>query len=81
MIPAVWFPFIFNLLLQIFDGLLSYHVSEGVPQANPFVSRAVKDGLDDATRIRSALAGLKESAIVKTISKDNDPWSRNVMSS
>ena len=73
-------PF-YNLLLQIFDGLLSYHVSEGVPEANPFVSRAVKDGLDDATRIRSALAGLKKNARAKTISKDNDPWSRNVMSS
>src|SRR4029077_1329429 len=44
LIPAVWFPFILNLLLQVFDGLLSYHVlSEGVPEANPFVSRAISE--------------------------------------
>ena len=42
LIPAVWFPFILNLLLQIFDGLMSYHVlSEGVPEANPLVSHAI----------------------------------------
>ena len=44
LIPAVWFPFVLNLFLQIFDGLLSYHVlSEGVPEANPFVSRAISE--------------------------------------
>src|SRR6266566_979510 len=44
LIPAVWFPFILNLLLQVFDGLLSYHVlSEGVPEANPLVSRAISE--------------------------------------
>ncbi len=46
LIPAVWFPFILNLLLQVFDGLLSYHVlSEGVPEANPLVeSRHIRMG-------------------------------------
>ena len=44
LIPAVWVPFILNLLLQVFDGLMSYHVlSEGVPEANPFVSRAISE--------------------------------------
>jgi Domain of unknown function (DUF5658) len=44
LIPAVWFPFVLNLFLQLFDGLLSYHVlSDGVPEANPFVSRAISE--------------------------------------
>jgi Domain of unknown function (DUF5658) len=44
LILPVWFPFILNLLLQIFDGLLSYHVlSEGVPEANPLVSIAISE--------------------------------------
>ena len=44
LIPAVWFPFILNLFLQVFDGLLSYQVlSEGVPEANPLVSRAISE--------------------------------------
>jgi hypothetical protein len=44
LIPAVWFPFILNLLLQVFDGLMSYHfLSDGVPEANPLVSRAITE--------------------------------------
>jgi Domain of unknown function (DUF5658) len=44
LISAVWFAFIINLFLQLFDGLLSYHfLSEGVPEANPFVSRAISE--------------------------------------
>lgn len=44
LIPSVWLPFIVNLLLQVFDGLLSYRVlSEGVPEANPLVSRAISE--------------------------------------
>jgi hypothetical protein len=44
LILPVWFPFILNLVLQVFDGLLSYHVlSEGVPEANPLVSRAISE--------------------------------------
>jgi len=37
--------FKFNLLLQIFDGLFTYHVvsQQGVPEANPFVSRAISE--------------------------------------
>jgi Domain of unknown function (DUF5658) len=42
LIPPVWFHFLLNLLLQVFDGLLSYHaVSEGVPEANPLVNSAI----------------------------------------
>ena len=42
LIPAVWFPFILNLFLQVFDGLLTYHVvSAGVPEANPLVDNAI----------------------------------------
>ena len=42
LIPPVWFAFLLNLLLQVFDGLLSYHVlSAGVPEANPLVGNAI----------------------------------------
>ena len=41
-IPPVWFHFLLNLLLQVFDGLLTYHVvSAGVPEANPLVDNAI----------------------------------------
>ena len=39
---SVWSQFKFNLLLQIFDGLFTYHVlTLGVPEANPFVGDAI----------------------------------------
>ena len=42
LIPVVWFYFVFNLLLQVLDGLLTYQVlSQGVPEANPLVSSAI----------------------------------------
>jgi hypothetical protein len=42
LIPPVWFHFLLNLLLQVFDGLLSYHaLSEGVPEANPLVNSTI----------------------------------------
>jgi hypothetical protein len=42
MIPIVWAYFIANLLLQVFDGILTYQVlSLGIPEANPLVSAAV----------------------------------------
>lgn len=42
MFPSIWSQFKFNLLLQIFDGLFTYHVlSLGVPEANPFVRDAI----------------------------------------
>ncbi len=42
MFPSIWSQFKFNLLLQIFDGLFTYHVlSLGVPEANPLVSEAI----------------------------------------
>jgi hypothetical protein len=41
-LAAVWSHFIFNILLQIFDGLLTYHVlADGVPEANPLVRSAI----------------------------------------
>jgi hypothetical protein len=44
LILPVWFPFILNLMLQVVDGLLSYHVlSEGVPEANPLVDIAISE--------------------------------------
>jgi len=42
MFPSIASQFKFNLLLQIFDGLYTYHVlSQGVPEANPFVSSTI----------------------------------------
>jgi len=42
LIPAVWSHFIFNLLLQAIDGILTYQVlSLGVPEANPFVATTI----------------------------------------
>ena len=39
---SVWSQFKFNLLLQIFDGLFTYHVlTLGVPEANPLVGDAI----------------------------------------
>jgi hypothetical protein len=42
MISLVWGSFILNLLLQVFDGLFTYHVlSRGIPEANPLVRSAI----------------------------------------
>jgi len=42
MLPSIWSLFKFNLLLQIFDGLFTYHVlTRGVPEANPFIRNAI----------------------------------------
>jgi uncharacterized protein DUF5658 len=44
LIPSVWCHFLLNLLLQVFDGLLTYHVvSAGVPEANPLVNNAISE--------------------------------------
>lgn len=44
LIPAIWVYFLLNLLLQAFDGLLSYQaVSGGIPEANPLVNRAIAE--------------------------------------
>lgn len=41
-IPTDWSHFVFNLLLQALDGILTYQVlSLGVPEANPFVATAI----------------------------------------
>jgi hypothetical protein len=41
-IAPVWFHFLLNLLLQLFDGLLSYRaLTGGVPEANPLVNSAI----------------------------------------
>ncbi len=42
LIPVVWGHFIFNLLLQILDGVLTYQVlSLGVLEWNPLVNAAI----------------------------------------
>ena len=42
MFSSIRAHFTFNLLLQIFDGLFTYHVlSLGIPEANPFVRDAI----------------------------------------
>lgn len=44
MVPGIWSQFKLNLLLQIFDGLFTYHVlSQGIPEANPLVSSAIAE--------------------------------------
>jgi hypothetical protein len=41
-LPVVWFQFIVNLLLQAFDGFLTYQVlSLGVPELNPLVRNTI----------------------------------------
>lgn len=43
LIPGVWSHFIFNLLLQLFDGILTYQVlSLGIPEWNPLVATAIE---------------------------------------
>ena len=38
----VWYHFVFNILLQILDGVFTYQVLHlGVPEANPLVSSAM----------------------------------------
>ena len=40
--PFIWCLFILNLLLQAFDGLLTYYfLSLGVPEWNPLVHRTI----------------------------------------
>jgi Domain of unknown function (DUF5658) len=44
MLPSIWSQFKFNLLLQIFDGLFTYHLlTQGVPEANPLVSSVIAE--------------------------------------
>ncbi len=41
-IPTVWSYLSVNLLLQAFDGVLTYRVlSLGIPEANPLVSASI----------------------------------------
>jgi uncharacterized protein DUF5658 len=41
-LPSIWAQFKFNIWLQIFDGLFTYHVlTQGIPEANPLVSSAI----------------------------------------
>jgi hypothetical protein len=43
-ISGVWGHLTFNLLLQIFDGVLTYQVvSAGVPEANPLVHNTMTE--------------------------------------
>ena len=44
MLPSIWSQFKFNLLLQVFDGLFTYHVlTQGIPEANPLVGSAIAE--------------------------------------
>ncbi|HEY3168230.1 MAG TPA: DUF5658 family protein [Candidatus Binatia bacterium] len=44
LVPSIWSQFKFNLMLQIFDGLFTYHVvTQGVPEVNPLVSSAIAE--------------------------------------
>ena len=44
LIPPIWCHFLLNLLLQIFDGVLTYQVlSYGIPEANPLVQAAITE--------------------------------------
>ena len=41
-VSGLWFPFVFNILLQISDGILTYYaLSIGIPEANPIVRSAI----------------------------------------
>jgi hypothetical protein len=42
--PSISSQFKLNLLLQVFDGLFTYHVvTQGIPEANPLVSSAMAE--------------------------------------
>lgn len=44
MLPNIGSQFKFNLLLQVFDGLFTYHVlTQGIPEANPLVGSAIAE--------------------------------------
>jgi hypothetical protein len=44
MLPSIWSQFKLNILLQVFDGLFTYHLlSQGVPEANPLVGTAIAE--------------------------------------
>jgi hypothetical protein len=43
LVPTLWVSFICNLLLQVYDGALTYYlVTLGVPELNPLVSDAIQ---------------------------------------
>jgi len=43
LIPTLWVSFVCNLLLQVYDGALTYYlVTLGVPELNPLVSNAIE---------------------------------------
>src|SRR5688572_13538675 len=43
LVPTLWVSLACNLLLQVYDGALSYYlVSLGVPELNPLVDNAIK---------------------------------------
>jgi hypothetical protein len=43
LIPTLWVSFVCNLLLQVYDGALTYYlVSLGVPELNPLVNDAIR---------------------------------------
>jgi hypothetical protein len=43
LIPTLWVSLVCNLLLQLYDGALTYYlVSLGVPELNPLVNDAIQ---------------------------------------
>jgi len=43
LIPTLWVSFICNLLLQVYDGALTYYlITLGIPELNPLVDDAIK---------------------------------------
>jgi hypothetical protein len=43
LIPTLWVSFVCNLLLQVYDGALTYYlVTLGVPELNPLVDDAIQ---------------------------------------
>jgi Domain of unknown function (DUF5658) len=43
LVPTLWISLIFNLLLQLYDGAVTYYLlSLGVPELNPLVDDAIQ---------------------------------------
>jgi hypothetical protein len=43
LVPTLWVSLVCNLLLQLYDGALTYYlVSMGVPELNPLVNEAIQ---------------------------------------
>jgi hypothetical protein len=52
------FTFLYNLFPQFFDGLLTYQVSLGVPEANPLVNAAISEWVEFGAYVTGRDAGV-----------------------